>query len=189
GEIATICTALETFYTAYGRYPSNDEGLSILTKKTEKFPDPLLAQVPVDPWSRAYVYIQPGRGHAYEVICLGADGREGGEGADGMVLAVEQIRFADVQARERARRTGQEVHLRFDLERGGGVWMESSNSELIALPSGCRVTRIHCGGRAGRGREAAVTCSADGYTPSYAVLVETEDKERQQRWILFAGLT
>ena len=36
---------------------------------------------------------------------------------------------------------------------------------------------------------AAVTCSADGYTPSYAVLVETEGKERQQRWILFAGLT
>jgi general secretion pathway protein G len=87
GEIATICTALETFYTAYGRYPSNDEGLSILTKKTEKFAEPLLAQVPVDPWSRAYVYIQPGRGHAYEVICLGADGREGGEGADSDIVS------------------------------------------------------------------------------------------------------
>jgi general secretion pathway protein G len=87
GEIATICTALETFYTAYGRYPSNDEGLSILTKKTEKFAEPLLAQVPVDPWSRAYVYIQPGRGHAYEVICLGADGREGGEGADADIVS------------------------------------------------------------------------------------------------------
>ena len=30
---------------------------------------------------------------------------------------------------------------------------------------------------------------AGGYTPSYAVLIETDGKERQQRWILFAGLT
>jgi general secretion pathway protein G len=87
GEIATICSALETFYTAYGRYPSNDEGLAILNRKTEKFAEPLLSQSQLDPWGRAYVYVQPGREHAYDVICLGADGREGGEGADADIVS------------------------------------------------------------------------------------------------------
>jgi prepilin-type N-terminal cleavage/methylation domain-containing protein len=113
----------------------------------------------------------------------------GRQRAAGMDLAVEQIRFADAQARERARRTGREVHLRFDLERGGEVWLQSSNSERITLPDGCRVARVYSGGRAVGGREAEITCSADGYSPSYAVLIETEGKERQQRWMLFAGLT
>src|SRR5258707_972707 len=81
-EIATLASAVETFYTAYGRYPSNDEGLAFLTAKSDKFPEPLLSQVPSDPWSHPYVYLQPGRGHAYEIVCFGADGREGGQGAD-----------------------------------------------------------------------------------------------------------
>jgi len=42
----------------------------------------LLNKVPRDPWKRAYEYVNPGRDSAFEVICLGADGREGGEGAD-----------------------------------------------------------------------------------------------------------
>jgi general secretion pathway protein G len=87
GEIATLASAIETFYTAYGRYPSNDEGLNILTRKTEKFTEPLISQLPVDPWGHPYVYVQPGREHAYEVMCLGADGREGGDGGDGDIVS------------------------------------------------------------------------------------------------------
>ncbi|MEM9916319.1 MAG: type II secretion system major pseudopilin GspG [Planctomycetota bacterium] len=78
-EIATICDALEAFYTEYDRYPSNDEGLSILTEPSERLPEALLDREPVDPWGRAYVYNQPGRNGPYEVMSLGADGREGGE--------------------------------------------------------------------------------------------------------------
>jgi general secretion pathway protein G len=87
GEIATICQALETYYSAYGRYPTNEEGLAVLCQKSDKFSDPLLTQTPADPWGHPYSYLQPGRGHAYEVICLGADGRPGGAGADADIVS------------------------------------------------------------------------------------------------------
>ena len=82
-EISNICSALESFYSVEGRYPTNDEGLAQLAQKTERIPEPLLAGLPVDPWGRPYQYLQPGRNNRpYEVISYGADGREGGQGAD-----------------------------------------------------------------------------------------------------------
>jgi len=81
-EISTIVQALEAFYATYGRYPTNDEGLAVLTQPTEKIAEPLLKGMPTDPWSKPYQYNCPGRTQPYEVICYGADGREGGEGAD-----------------------------------------------------------------------------------------------------------
>ena len=82
-EIGTICDALEAFYSQYGRYPTAAEGLAVLSQKSDKLPEPLLKQMPVDPWGHPYQYNQPGRtGEPYEVVCFGADGREGGEGAD-----------------------------------------------------------------------------------------------------------
>jgi general secretion pathway protein G len=75
-EIATISDAVEAFYTAEGRYPTNQEGLAVLS-------EPLLKHAPIDPWGHPYQYNCPGRNNEpYEVICFGADGREGGEGAD-----------------------------------------------------------------------------------------------------------
>jgi general secretion pathway protein G len=81
-EIAKICQALDTFYTAYDRYPANDEGIEVLAKASDKFVDGLLNEVPRDPWGNAYQYNHPGRSGPYEVISYGADGREGGEGAE-----------------------------------------------------------------------------------------------------------
>lgn len=82
-EIAKICDAVETFYITYGRYPTNEEGVEILTKPSDKLVAGLLSKVPVDPWEHAYQYNQPGRNNsAYEVICFGSDGREGGEGEE-----------------------------------------------------------------------------------------------------------
>jgi len=86
-EISNLCSAIETFYATMGRYPSNEEGLAVLSRKSEKFPDPLIKQVPVDPWGRPYVYNCPGRSEPYEVICFGADGKEGGEGADADIVS------------------------------------------------------------------------------------------------------
>lgn len=81
-EVATICSALETFYAEYGRYPTNEEGLDMLTKPNDRFPDALLQGKPTDPWHRPYQYNQPGKNGPYEVTCFGADGREGGKGGD-----------------------------------------------------------------------------------------------------------
>jgi general secretion pathway protein G len=81
-EISNICQALDTFYAANDRYPTNEEGFDVLARPSEQFADALLSKVPLDPWRNPYQYNQPGRSGPYEVICLGADGREGGQGAD-----------------------------------------------------------------------------------------------------------
>lgn len=79
-EVSNICNALEAYFGIYGRYPSNEDGLAVLRRKGEKISEPLLTQDPIDPWGHSYQYNAPGREGPYEVICFGADGREGGSG-------------------------------------------------------------------------------------------------------------
>jgi len=43
-------------------------------------PSGYLQKVPLDPWKREYQYISPGSSGPYDLISLGADGQEGGEG-------------------------------------------------------------------------------------------------------------
>ncbi len=86
-EIAAVRDAVEGYYTVVGRYPSNEEGLSALTEASEQIAEPLLQQRPIDPWGRPYQYNQPGRSEPYEIICFGADGREGGSGADADIVS------------------------------------------------------------------------------------------------------
>ncbi len=75
-DIATYSSALAAYYADAGHYPTTDEGLSVLTPK-------YVERMRADPWGRAYAYTNPGRsGSAWEVVCYGADGREGGDGAD-----------------------------------------------------------------------------------------------------------
>jgi general secretion pathway protein G len=81
-EVGNICNALEAYYGVYGTYPTNQEGLAVLRRKTEKINEALLTQEPIDPWGHPYQYNAPGREGPYEVICFGADGREGGAGGD-----------------------------------------------------------------------------------------------------------
>jgi general secretion pathway protein G len=81
-DISRIKDAMGTFYTEYARYPTNEEGLEILTRPNEKFPHPLLERTGAmeDPWGNTYVYLNPGRDGKPEVISYGADGSPGGEG-------------------------------------------------------------------------------------------------------------
>jgi len=81
-EISTICSALESFNIEFGRFPTTEEGLEILRKPNERFTEAVLKEDPIDPWGHRYEYNNPGRDGPYEVICYGADGREGGTGAD-----------------------------------------------------------------------------------------------------------
>lgn len=75
-DIATFAGAVDAYYLAGGQYPDNQAGLKALVPSFIK----LLQN---DPWGRPYQYVCPGKdGHAYEIISYGADGREGGTGAD-----------------------------------------------------------------------------------------------------------
>jgi general secretion pathway protein G len=81
-EIAKICEALDTFYAHYDRYPTSEEGIAVLAAKTSDFPDGLLSKLPNDPWGNAYEYVVPGTNGPYEVVCYGADHKQGGTGGD-----------------------------------------------------------------------------------------------------------
>ena len=80
-EIAKICQALDTYYTVTDRYPTPDQGLKVLAEDSDEFPDGLLSKLPIDPWKNEYIYRVPGAESAFEVLCLGSDGQEGGDGA------------------------------------------------------------------------------------------------------------
>ncbi|MCC7407060.1 MAG: type II secretion system major pseudopilin GspG [Phycisphaeraceae bacterium] len=82
-ELSTLRNAVETYYGIMGRYPTNEEGLGALAQTNDQITEPLIDKVPVDPWGRPYQYLSPGReNRPYEIVCYGADGREGGTGAD-----------------------------------------------------------------------------------------------------------
>lgn len=84
-QIDSLAASLDLFYLDNGRYPSSSEGLAALITRApsaERWNGPYLQQaaVPVDPWERPYEYKVPGERTPYEIVSLGADGREGGTG-------------------------------------------------------------------------------------------------------------
>jgi general secretion pathway protein G len=90
-QIRNFETALKLFKLDNGFYPSTEQGLQALVEKptTGRIPKRwreggYLEQkkIPLDPWGNPYVYISPGLHGDYDIICYGADGKEGGEGFD-----------------------------------------------------------------------------------------------------------
>lgn len=81
-EIAQIASALELFFTEFDRYPDNDEGLALLKQSSATHPHGILQGDLLDPWGHAYIYVHPGLHGAFDVCSYGANGQEGGTGAD-----------------------------------------------------------------------------------------------------------
>jgi general secretion pathway protein G len=84
-QMALFETALDVYRLDVGKYPSTEQGLQALRTKPsdeEKWDGPYLPKsVPKDPWGHPYVYSRTDNGEV-EMISLGADGTEGGEGED-----------------------------------------------------------------------------------------------------------
>ncbi len=84
--------ALKLYKLDNSGYPSTEQGLEALISKPDTGKEPrnyresgyLEAEsIPTDPWGEEYIYRSPGEGNRdYEIISLGADGKEGGSGAD-----------------------------------------------------------------------------------------------------------
>lgn len=98
-DIKTIESALKLYKLDNGMYPTTEQGLSALIKKPEIEPIPKnwknggyldTNKIPVDPWGNPYIYRSPGdNGRDYEIISLGADGKEGGEGVNADIKSYE----------------------------------------------------------------------------------------------------
>lgn len=86
-EIDQIGQTLDLFKLENGRYPTTQEGLQALVTAppgmtTWAGPYWKKSTVPKDPWGHEYKYQSPGTHGAYDIISLGADGVEGGDGVN-----------------------------------------------------------------------------------------------------------
>ncbi len=91
-DIRTLESALRLYRLDNGAYPTTEQGLAALIRTPETGPAPRNyrtggylegSSVPKDPWGNEYRYRSPGEQQRdYEIISLGADGKEGGAGFD-----------------------------------------------------------------------------------------------------------
>jgi len=86
-EIGQIGQALDLYKLETGRYPSSSEGLQALIAQPAgatnwNGPYWKKSTIPKDPWGNDYRYTSPGQKGAYDIVSLGADGKEGGEGTN-----------------------------------------------------------------------------------------------------------
>lgn len=84
-EIGQISQTLDLYKLEVGRYPTTQEGLQALVSApagTANWNGPYWkkATVPKDPWGTEYKYSSPAANAPYEIISLGADAKDGGEG-------------------------------------------------------------------------------------------------------------
>jgi general secretion pathway protein G len=90
-QIAAFETALGAYRLDVGSFPTTDQGLQALLRRppgVENWDGPYLPkEIPLDPWGHLYVYRSPSDHGEYEIICYGADGREGGEGFDADIVS------------------------------------------------------------------------------------------------------
>ncbi|TAL31380.1 MAG: type II secretion system protein GspG [Spirochaetes bacterium] len=98
-QIADIGMALEMYSSDNGNYPTTEQGLEALINKPSSEPSPQnyneggylkKREVPKDPWGRAFLYRSPGeQSKDYELVSLGADGKDGGEGENADIRSWE----------------------------------------------------------------------------------------------------
>jgi general secretion pathway protein G len=88
-QIEQFGLQLDLYRLDNGRYPSTEQGLAALRQRPTRPPEPRAwkgpyakKDIPADPWGNPYQYRFPGEHGDYDLVSLGADGKEGGEGED-----------------------------------------------------------------------------------------------------------
>ncbi len=86
-DFKAIETALKIYRLDNYVYPTTEQGLQALVEPSSLEPEPrnfkqggYLAEVPLDPWGRPYLYLSPGEHGEVDIYTLGADGLSGGDG-------------------------------------------------------------------------------------------------------------
>lgn len=88
-DIIAIENTLDMYKLDNSTYPTTDQGLEALVMKPSSSPEPrryrdggYIKRLPKDAWGREYQYLSPGDKGNIDIFSLGADGQEGGEGAN-----------------------------------------------------------------------------------------------------------
>lgn len=81
-QIDALEKSLDQYRLDIGRYPTTEQGLAALNERPAgetKWSGPYLKKsVPMDPWSHAYLYKNPGEHGEYDLLSYGKDGQPGG---------------------------------------------------------------------------------------------------------------
>jgi general secretion pathway protein G len=92
-SVARIAGVLDIYRLDTGSYPATDEGLRVLvvrprTAKGWNGPYVNSEAGLLDPWGRPYQFRNPSQrpGFAYDLLTLGADGKNGGAGEDADII-------------------------------------------------------------------------------------------------------
>lgn len=88
-DILSLESALDLYKLDNYTYPTTDQGLDALINMPSSDPVPTnwqkggyIKKLQKDPWQRDYLYLSPGEHGELDIYSLGADGVEGGEGAN-----------------------------------------------------------------------------------------------------------
>lgn len=86
-QIDSLAAGIDYFKLDVGHLPSQEQGLRVLFEKptnTFNWDGPYIKKESslIDPWGRHYLYRRPGKHGEFDIISLGADGKEGGDGND-----------------------------------------------------------------------------------------------------------
>jgi general secretion pathway protein G len=92
-DLQAISGALDLYKLDQFKYPTTDQGIEALVTAPDgakTWPTGgYLKKLPKDPWDQDYLYFSPGQKTPYEILSLGSDGQEGGEGFAADILYSE----------------------------------------------------------------------------------------------------
>ena len=96
-QLDALSKALDTYRLDVGRYPTTEQGLKALNAAPQgeaRWNGPYLQrEVPLDPWGNPYIYRAPGSDKRdYDLLSLGKDGQQGGEGEGADILLWQSAR-------------------------------------------------------------------------------------------------
>ncbi|MBI2566704.1 MAG: type II secretion system major pseudopilin GspG [Candidatus Schekmanbacteria bacterium] len=91
-QLASLASTVKLYRLDNSRYPTTAQGLRALVQPPELEPRPAAwreggylegGQIPVDPWGAPFIYVSPAPdGRPFDLVSLGADGQDGGDGID-----------------------------------------------------------------------------------------------------------
>ncbi len=82
-RLTTLVGDIELYKLEVGKYPDSLQALVKQPAGADKWNGPYAKDVDLkDAWGNDYRYTSPGTNKPYDLVSLGADGKEGGDGAD-----------------------------------------------------------------------------------------------------------
>ena len=80
-RLLNLSGQIEMYKLEVGRYPENLQSLVRQPGGLEKWGGPYVKEADLkDAWGNEYRYTSPGTGRGFDIVSLGADGKDGGDG-------------------------------------------------------------------------------------------------------------